>query len=627
MTGQAPTSTTRADLGAFRPRGGRRLRRVARRLSRPLRRQVSRVSRARGFTPWDLGLVRRLPLDDLSGARVVLLADGDSARLLAYRRRYARSDVHVISGTPPVGSPALTQPAGRGRECDADPATTARWLSRELAAVAPVSLIVNLRRADDAAHVAMWERAFLHLRPGGHYAAPHDPITRAGADDGLEARLAHLQATRPAKSRDRLKRQTQLEQTASDAELSRALGAWESGRWGVVAAKRGWHYYKLREADAHLLATRRPRTRVVVLSTKPDGTLASASTVTSHPESVDPPVIGTTFDHPPLFLREYTGSLYVLGRNRVVAGRALVPDSFRWALSPDLVATACTNLTPEFARIEGPLPRERLPGSYYLLDSVHEGHFGHFLTEVVPKLWGWDAAKAAHPELKVLLHRRHPGREPRLETRFFSAYGIDPADVVTIDEPVRVDRVVTATTMSHNASWYPVPEQSYVHPEIELIWDRLLGGMKPTPSAGSDKILVSRSEAYRNRSCRNIGAVEDTFRRHGFDVVYPELLTLEEQAGLFRDPRVVAGFSGSGMFNLLYARRRPTVIVLAHTSYTARNEHLIAMVKGCPIHYYWSAADRDHPAGGFAMGAFMSGWAFDFERNGAALDELLSGLD
>jgi capsular polysaccharide biosynthesis protein len=165
----------------------------------------------------------------------------------------------------------------------------------------------------------------------------------------------------------------------------------------------------------------------------------------------------------------------------------------------------------------------------------------------------------------------------------------------------------------------------YVHPEITHTWDTLLSGMNPPSTRGPDKIFVSRATA-KNRVCRNADDVEAVFARHGFAIVQPEHMDLAEQAALFRDARVVAGLGGSGLFSLLYATRLRTLIVLNHEAYTARNEHLYAVVKGCDVHYFWSTPDLTHLEGRWSEAAYYSAWEFDFDRNGAELEDVLRRL-
>ncbi len=74
--------------------------------------------------------------------------------------------------------------------------------------------------------------------------------------------------------------------------------------------------------------------------------------------------------------------------------------------------------------------------------------------------------------------------------------------------------------------------------------------------------------------------MEAFFAEHGFDVVYPELYDLAHQAVIFSAAEVIAGFGGSAMFNAMFNRNQPTVILLSHEAYTARNEHLFSALIG-----------------------------------------------
>jgi capsular polysaccharide biosynthesis protein len=164
-----------------------------------------------------------------------------------------------------------------------------------------------------------------------------------------------------------------------------------------------------------------------------------------------------------------------------------------------------------------------------------------------------------------------------------------------------------------------------VHPAIVQTWDRLRTGLIGTdPVVGDQRIFVTRRSG--KRACRNAGRVERLFAAHGFTIVSPEELSLTEQVSVFAAARVVAGFGGAGMFNLAYAHAVETVIVLDHTAYQARNEHLFAAAHGAQLHCFWSRPNRDHPAGGFSYQAHQSRWRFDFDSNGRQLRRLLEGL-
>jgi capsular polysaccharide biosynthesis protein len=88
------------------------------------------------------------------------------------------------------------------------------------------------------------------------------------------------------------------------------------------------------------------------------------------------------------------------------------------------------------------------------------------------------------------------------------------------------------------------------------------------------------------RACRNKQDVEQFFQSNGFTVVYPEDLELSQQAGIFANATVIAGFGGSAMFNMMYAEKMTTAIVLSHEAYTARNEHLFTSLLGGDVDYF-----------------------------------------
>ena len=187
--------------------------------------------------------------------------------------------------------------------------------------------------------------------------------------------------------------------------------------------------------------------------------------------------------------------------------------------------------------------------------------------------------------------------------------------------PVRVTTLFGATPMIHAKHPY------HAHPDVRLVWDRLREGLlESTPVVPRlSRIFVTRHGG--NRPCRNVDAVEELFVSAGFTVVRPELFTRPEQAALFAEAEVVAGFGGTGLFNLVFSTRAPTVIVLNHDSYDARNEHVITAVLGSDVHYFWSRADISHPEGRFSKHAFRSSWEFDMQANAPALRDLLASLD
>lgn len=471
-----------------------------------------------------------------------------------------------------------------------------------------LDLVVCLVGAGGPAPAAVITRTYRALRPRGR-------LVVETADDGPEGRDRIARVTTWTQGL-----QERARRSARDRDQAASLEVAEAAERRVVLVKRGHHLLALREDDVvELLPLREPGRTVTVVEERPAGELVSASVVHSHGEhSAEFP---TRFAYPPLALRHYEGRVVARGRTLAYAGSSALPDSFRFPLATRQKHPLLDPVGDDWHRLHRGRRPEPLAGSYYQLESTFPHHYGHVMAEVVSRLWGWDAAKRADPELKVMLHAR-PNDPPAvpLERRVFEAYGIEPEDIVVLDRPVVVDSLWSATPMWHQHQPF------YVHPGMLETYERIAHGLTdgdPDGGPAHERIFVSRGEAAVNRQCRNQAEVEAWFTDRGFEIVYPERHTLAEQVRLFRKAREVAGFGGSGMFNIVYARDLEKLVVLNHEAYLARNEHMFCSLLGAEEHYLWSTPDVVHPEGRFSLETFQGAWAFDFARNEEALREAL----
>lgn len=506
-----------------------------------------------------------------------------------------------------------------GRDATFHAATTLDEVNWVLKMVGPVDRLVNLRTRSAAGHEEDWDRLFFNLRKGGEYVIPRERISRDDAP-GIFERLVAVLASQSAPQE-------------SLAGLPPGIRAFRSAVSGVridprtvVVTKGNQHYVKIRDADgSRMLAVRGRDLTVRDLVTLPAVTLHHRGSVESFEAAVPVTDLDTTFDVPPLKVRHYTGRIGMVSNALLFSEEVILPDSFRHHRTPGLVNPALTNVNRHFALVPDRVrPRTERPGSYFHLDSENSGHFGHLVTEVMSRLWGWEHALADDPDVQAIFRIRYPNeRDPLLERRLFTAYGIPESSITWVSEPTWLESVYAATPMWHNA------RPHYVHPDLAQTWRRVSDGLVRGVERAVDhteRLFVSRRDVMANRACRNAREVEEIFVRHGFTVVYPEELDLAQQAHLFREARVVAGFGGSGLFNIFNCKALEHLVVLNHESYTARNEHLYAAVLGCAEHYLWSPADIAHPEGGWSEQAYYSGWEFDLTRNGDRLESLLRGL-
>ncbi|MCW2818979.1 MAG: hypothetical protein JWR42_1766 [Marmoricola sp.] len=493
----------------------------------------------------------------------------------------------------------------------------------ELAAAGPFDVLVDDLRAG-ARRAPLLRRTFWHLVDGGSYLVR---ARHAGVDDlspDQESVSALVQRLEALADDPEAPKSTRREQ--DDLALAQGFGRVELARRHLVVRKTGESYAKLREPQASKVLELRGGRSGRVLEVVP-GLHLTPRCELRESESFRAGGMPPGFDVPDLSLRSYEHAVCAPGQVAIL-DHLLLPDTFRHVQRKRLANRFLQELAPAFGRpTEDVADPVALPGSYYYLDSEFRGHFGHALTEQVSRFWGWAEAKRADPSLKALVGT-NAGRDrlARFELDLFAAAGISEADIELIDRPVRVDRLVAATPMLGNPA--------YVHPEILATW-RDVGRSLAAGAPDRDyprRVFCSRREQTgpgaftgSRRECRNGAELETLFADHGFEVIYTEDFDLAEQARIFREAEVVAGYAGSALFNLVFTEEPTHVIVVSSESYTAKNEYVIASVAGHRIDIAWCEAEIPMP-GKWNSKAFNSPFSFDFDREGVFLREVLAGL-
>lgn len=325
----------------------------------------------------------------------------------------------------------------------------------------------------------------------------------------------------------------------------------------------------------------------------------------------------------PLALREYVDVVSSPGQV-LTAGDLILPESFRhlharrlgnrW-LEPVSLRFAGGDVTPPRAQSapqEGP---RALHGSYFHLDNELRGHFGHTTTEVISKLWGWELAKEADPDLKALIHTNKRGAPAEWEWELMEAGGVAREDVVLTAEPVRVQRIIGATPMFGNPK--------YIHPDLTRTWRRISDRLAERSTLEApERIFVSRR--LNRRACRNRPQLEALFEACGYTVVYPEDWALHDQVRMFRSAQAVAGFAGSGMFGLMWATEPKPVTLVSSEIYPARNEFLISGLLGHDVAIVWCPAENEKPMETRDTLGIVAHFTFDFDRDGEFVREAAS---
>ena len=392
-------------------------------------------------------------------------------------------------------------------------------------------------------------------------------------------------------------------------ELAASADLVEIGRESAVVRKAVAHQYMIRDRDANaLLGARFGSSWGAVIAQQPPTRWVSGVKFAAHgagPALADKSVI----DVPELSVRRYDSAL-CLPRQRLRYGDYWLPDTFRHAqdsvLSHRRLITASRHMAR--SRSDKPLPTRTVAGRCFYFDTEFPTHFGHVITEVVSRYWGWQAASTVAPDLRPLVGLWTGQTEmPYFQRLIFDALGIDTARVeyLRLDEAVKVDALYAATPK------FVMPQ--YATPDLLDVWNKVRRRCEDTSDTYyAERLFVSR-KPKKIRTCLNALEVEAMFERLGFDIIYPEDLAFGRQIRLFSHARVIAGFGGSGMFNSMFAPGS-TVIVISADGYRANNEYLIRAVAGGEIHYFWADGQVKQPSKGFSWEAYQANFTFDVRR-------------
>ena len=96
------------------------------------------------------------------------------------------------------------------------------------------------------------------------------------------------------------------------------------------------------------------------------------------------------------------------------------------------------------------------------------------------------------------------------------------------------------------------------------LWAHLKRALSPRSGRvkKAKHVYVSRSRMATDRRFGNAPEIEAFFRSRGWDVIFPETLSLEVQAEIFADAEMIVGDDGSGLHNCIYAPPGTPVLVL-----------------------------------------------------------------
>ena len=245
------------------------------------------------------------------------------------------------------------------------------------------------------------------------------------------------------------------------------------------------------------------------------------------------------------------------------------------------------------------------------LDHQHLMWFGHFMLDLLTRAWAFQYCRDFLQINNLVVACSRPA--PDFAETYFRVVGIPPDRILFFDQPIFCKSLMVATKA--------LQIQEYTTPIANRLWNgvsnRSLTRHQSTPS----RIYVSR-RANPTRRLAEEEWIEEEFSRRGFVAIYPETLSISEQISLFCHAELIAGCSGSNMFNVGYAKKARSAFILVSSLLVHYQEHFLASAVSLHLHYSVGYPDREELAS--RPGYVHCTWHVDLEVVKREIDDWLS---
>ena len=180
-------------------------------------------------------------------------------------------------------------------------------------------------------------------------------------------------------------------------------------------------------------------------------------------------------------------------------------------------------------------------------------HYGHFLIESIARLW-YAGVDLDTPLLCHDNHVRNPLRKTFVD-EFLGASPIDQKRFVSFVKPVLLRQVVLpGPTLRARGEGFTGHRSLTQQVGLNLVPDATATSSRP--------IYLSRSRLGADlRLVQNEQIFESELENRGFEIVYPEAHSLQEQIELINRHEVIVGPMGSALHGILFGRSDRSTIV------------------------------------------------------------------
>lgn len=250
---------------------------------------------------------------------------------------------------------------------------------------------------------------------------------------------------------------------------------------------------------------------------------------------------------------------------------------------------------------------ERVPGTVLSLACRGSAiNYYHFVYDSLARLGVAEEALPGLPVDAVIVPHG-----TRYQRQFLELLGLDvPLLQPRAGHTFVADRLIVPST----------PNDALEAPRFTVDW--LRSRLTPTPGAETPRrLFVTRGSTPGTRIYLEEAALRPWLDEHGFTVVDPGTLSVQEQIDHFAGAEIVVGPHGAGLTNITFCSPGTTVVELFAASYVHLGLRNIAdAIEG--VDYRYLVAEGDHPVGKPMLGIYDD-ISIPPERLAAVLEVLL----
>lgn len=192
---------------------------------------------------------------------------------------------------------------------------------------------------------------------------------------------------------------------------------------------------------------------------------------------------------------------------------------------------------------------DRIEGKSAFLGHFSK-HYGHFISETLSRFWSFETL--GEYDNLIMFPFGTGGTVTEMapfHEYIFARLGVDTGRIRVIDEAARFDRLDV-----FSQKWLV---NGTVDPGISKIYRKIVAD-EYRPDIPK-MVFLSRPTEERAR-LDSVDELEHELRKLGFHIFYPSQMTIQQQLQLYASCEVMAGFSGSGMHNVIFSNPQTVCI-------------------------------------------------------------------